>query len=167
MGFKLGHQGYLYWGNAPLDPGTVDVDTAGQWTTGDAFELEMISGDVATGGSPVEVDTTTMATMRQAKTGSIEVATSGEISFDIQVDLLSVTAIRTIVEANRDKTTMSLLYLIGELTENGAWGTAANYTLSFDQNRPLQGVQTMQMRFKLLDNLQWVEISGGVPIIVP
>lgn len=166
MGYKLGHEGYLYWGNAALDDniggsGSNEADVLTNWNTGNAFELDIVSSDMATGGSPVEVDTTTMNLMRQAKTGSVEVATSGEITFDIQVDNIDVGNIRTIVKANRDKTDLSLLWLTEVLGTDGAWGFAANYTLSFDQTRPLQGVQVMQMRFKLKDYFDWVEDTGA------
>lgn len=165
MAFQLGHEGYLYWGNAALNPPTVDFDTASQWTAGNAFEMSFISGDVATGGSPVEVDTTTMATMRQGKTGSVEVATSGEITFPVQVDLLTSADMRKLVVANRDKTTVALLDLTGPIGTEGSWGTSANYTISFDKTRPLQGVQVLDIRCKLLDNIKWVEVDNLLALI--
>lgn len=162
---QLGHEGYLYWGNAPLVPGTVEFNTASQWDGGTAFEMETIAGDIATGGSPVEVDTTNFKLMRQAKTGSVEVATAGEITFNIQVELLTNANMRKLVKANRDKTVIALLDLTAELSVEGAWGTAANYTISFDKQRPLQGVQVLPVRCKLLDNLTWVEVDNGSNLI--
>ena len=164
--FHLGHSAGLYLGSNPLDQrpgessGTHDFNSV-TWS-----EITNV-GDTSLGGDPETADLTTRDSARSGFTSEVDVLERGQLTFTMSVkDLSSDANLESIVEAKINKTELSLLDLTKVISEAGAWGFVANWTINFSQNRPVKGGQIINVTAKLVSYSDYVETDtvGSGPL---
>lgn len=163
--YLFGYDGFLYLGAQKLDKdaGTpITPFTSGMWLPANEFDF---IGDLSAGGNTQEVDITTRQTARTGRTASVDTLESGTATYTIQKRLLTNDRMMTLVQAKSNKTPLAFLILCDQLTEPGSWGYAGNYTITFSDGQPVQGVQTLDVTMKLADNSYNVCVNGAGALI--
>ena len=81
-------------------------------------------------------------------------------------DLSSDANLEAIVEAKINKTEVTMMDLTKRISEAGAWGCVANWTINFSQNRPVKGGQIINVTAKLVSYSDYVETDtvGSGPL---
>ena len=148
----FGKDAVLYYSTTLLD----DSNTADTVTW---VEQDNIS-DLTDNFSPTEVDITTRATAKLGWEASATVLKSGEIRFTMMA-LHGDDFVDAIFDAFLNSTPLALMDLSAANTVEGAFGLAANFSVSLSHAKPVKGVQTLDITLKVYSFPEWV-VSEGV-----
>ncbi|MGB0600430.1 MAG: hypothetical protein ACPGLY_27450 [Rubripirellula sp.] len=168
--YQFGYEHRLYIGANPLNgrpgdagPPTSHYNTASQWTS----PFDQIR-DLNVGGGENTVDITTRDEGRRGFTVEPIVTQTGQISFQIrwqasqQADLSDLdSAFKKLLTSWRSKASVSLLELDQPATSVGAQGLVGNFNITFNWNKPVQGVVVVDVNARLVGFPDWVVAQDG------
>ena len=156
--FYLGLDAGLYIANKSLDQrpggsGTWDYNTV-TWT-------EILNvGDVSLGGDPETADLTTRDSARTGFTSEVDVIEKGQLTFTMSIKDLSLdTILEQIVSAKIAKTELAFLDLTQLKSDAESWGFVGNFTVNFQQNKPVKGGQIINVTAKLVSFSDYLEVD--------
>ena len=165
--FQFGYEHRLYIGANVLSdrPSTMGgngtgthFNTAAQWTS--AYDTIR---DLDVGGSENTVDITTRDEARKGFTVEPVVSQTGQITFQIrwlpsqQADLSDADAnFVKLLKAWRGQDSVALMELDQERENEGAQGFVGNFNISFNWNKPVQGVVVVDVNARLVSYPDWI-----------
>ena len=173
--FQFGYEHRLYVGDAvltdrPALAGGGDTDThfntAGQWPNAGMYDTIR---DLDVGGSENTVDITTRDEARKGFTVEPVVSQTGQMNFQIrwqaseQADLsdADVNFVK-LLKALRTQSSVALLELDQEKSSPGAQGFVGNFNVSFNWNKPVQGVVVVDVTARLVSFPDWVIVQSYI-----
>lgn len=115
--------------------------------------------DLTDNFTPTEVDITTRATAQLGWEASATVLKAGEIRWTMQA-LHGDDFVDAIMSAFLNSTPIALMDLSGASTVDGAFGLAANFSISVTHAKPVKGIQTLDVTAKVYSYPEWVEVSA-------
>lgn len=115
--------------------------------------------DLTDNFTPTEVDITTRATAKDGWEASATVLKAGEIRWNMQ-NAHGNTFVDALWDAFLNSTPIALMDLSAADDVDGAFGLAANFSISISLTKPVKGVQTMDVTAKVYSFPEWVVIES-------
>lgn len=108
--------------------------------------------------TPTDVDTTTRATAKLGWESSATVLKAGEIRFNMQAKH-NDPFVTAIINAFLESTPLALMDLSAADDVDGAFGLAANFSVSWSLGKLVKGVQTFDVTLKVYSYPEWVTVE--------
>ncbi len=116
--------------------------------------------DLTDNFTSTDVDITTRATAKLGWEASASVLKSGEIRWSMQAKH-GDTFVDAILSAWLNSTPIALMDLSADQETEGAFGLAANFSISLTHAKPVKGVQILDVTAKIYDFPEWVVSEGS------